>query len=215
MRYIKVKLKHDVYIDMQPNSFLNQLIFDIIECNEDIYEENDVENIIGEAEIYLSNDFSDYSINDIFWDFDEYVSGGIFILSSLFKRGASVINKIQEDKRHDEDDLVISKFCSHLAECYDDLPRLFILNSITIRNDRENKGIGKKVISYLEETYGYARLKILLAAPLNNDGGGNYEGTDFAEKQNRLNKFYKKIGYKQATKKPFNIFYKSTDGNWR
>jgi GNAT superfamily N-acetyltransferase len=206
----KVKQVEGSYVDNKHELFLNQIVFDIIEC--DI--ENDVEEKIGEVEIYLSNDFSNYSLNDIFWDFDEYVSGGLYILSSLFKRGAYVIDKLQEGKGYDEGDLVMSKFCSHLADCCGDLPRLFILNSIKIRKDRENKGIGEKVILYLEETYGYSRLKILLAAPLNNDGG-NYEGIDFAEKQKRLNNFYKKIGYKQARKKPFNIFYKSFDKYWR
>jgi hypothetical protein len=203
--YYSVKLKDHSGID--DNEFLYHMIFDIIE--EDIFGDN--QKIIGEAEIFLSNDFSNYRLSDIFWEFDANVAGGVEILNCLFKKAEPIFEKFMclEKVKINYDKLALSDIAYDGGVFhYDDLPRLFILETIKIIEERENLGIAKMVISYLENTYGYSRLKMLFAAPLNNNCGGNYEGIDYAEKQEKLNNFYEKIGYQKANKKPYKIFYK-------
>ena len=170
------------------------------QINFSIYQENDDKHkYIGFAEIYLSYhsidtfdiDFRD-SYNDLALEFDELFSGGYHIYQSIFKSG---INK--------------------KLECYlgKDLqiPPLFILNDLCLNEDVQNKGVGTLVLDYLENLYGYGRLKFLYAAPLDSNGE-NYEGVDYEDRCKRLVKFYRKNGYKildKGFKTEHRVLYKA------
>ena len=152
--------------------------------------------VIGQASIILSTDtFEDWDETELEDEFYAFSDGGAErIASTIFKKNWE-----------------LPKYFFNKYGWYDtmDLPYLFILDKLVLKDEYRNCGIGSMVLNMLESIYGVSRLKLLLSAPILY-GKGNYEGNDYEDVRMRLDTFYKKAGYKRInkSKNQLSVFYK-------
>lgn len=158
------------YLDYNDIDLATEICFHIIEENQ-YYGGTEPENVIkkdviGKVKIVLTKSMLSYNQDDAILHLD-CVSASCGIIAKMY---------------YDKD--IFSSFHDSLM----------IIDSISIRDDKQGQGIGASVIRYLEDVFGYGRLVILEAYPLVHEKG-NYTGDDFRIVKKRLNRFYKKLNY--------------------
>lgn len=151
---------------------------------EDIDNE-DIRINIGHATLCLSmfDSIGYFHLNYFYLllDLDCYVGVGNEIFNAIFIDGryGTRINK-----------KLVPYYPNH-----EDFPKIFVLDKLVINPEYRDKNIGSVVLRQLENAYGYGRLKVLKAFPLE-ENGENYIGDDFSDKEKRLFRFYRRNGYK-------------------